>query len=106
VRDLTFRTVGLGDDAVDYQAAWDLQRELHASVVAGGAEEVLLLEHPPVFTAGRRTEPHERPGLEVDVPVVDVDRGGTGRDSSSATRSCGCPTTSTSSTTCAASRRR
>ena len=33
--DLTFRTVGLGADAVDYLAAWDLQREMHAAVVAG-----------------------------------------------------------------------
>ncbi len=67
--------VGFGDQAVDYQAAWDLQREVHAAVVAGtGPDTVLLLEHPPVYTAGRRTEPLERP---VDgTPVVDVDRGG------------------------------
>lgn len=76
MRDLTFRTVGLGDDAVDYATAWDLQRELHSAVVGGAPEQVLLLEHPPVFTAGKRTEDHERPGPEVDVPVVDVDRGG------------------------------
>ncbi len=75
MRDLTFLTVGLGDDAVDYRAAWDLQRELHAAVVAGGPEQVLLLEHPAVFTAGKRTEDHERP-VGVDVPVLDVDRGG------------------------------
>jgi lipoyl(octanoyl) transferase len=76
VRDLTFRTVGLGADAVGYLDAWDLQREVHASVVEGGPEQVLLLEHPPVFTAGKRTEPHERPDADLDVPVVDVDRGG------------------------------
>ncbi len=59
---------------MDYQEAWDLQRRLHADVVAGGAGQVLLVEHPPVLTAGKRTEPHERP---VDgTPVVDVDRGG------------------------------
>src|SRR6188472_363122 len=56
-------------------AAWELQREVHAGVVAGGPGTVLLLEHPPVFTAGKRTEPHERP-VGVDVPVLDVDRGG------------------------------
>ena len=72
--ELTFRTVGFGADAVDYVAAWDLQRELHAEVSAGAAGTVLLLEHPPVFTAGKRTEPHERPAD--DVPVIDVDRGG------------------------------
>jgi lipoyl(octanoyl) transferase len=60
---------------VDYQQAWDEQRRLHAGVVAGTEPDtVILLEHPPVYTAGKRTEPHERP---VDgTPVVDVDRGG------------------------------
>jgi lipoyl(octanoyl) transferase len=75
MRDLSFRTVGLGTEAVDYRTAWDLQREVHAGVVAGGPETVLLLEHPPVFTAGKRTEPSERP-VGGDVPVIDVDRGG------------------------------
>ncbi len=73
--DLDFTTVGFGRDAVEYVAAWDLQRRVHADVVAGGADTVLMLEHPPVFTAGKRTEPHERP-LTDDVPVIDVDRGG------------------------------
>jgi lipoyl(octanoyl) transferase len=59
---------------MDYQEAWDLQRRVHAEVAAGGEGQVLLLEHPPVFTAGKRTEPHERP-LD-GTPVVDVDRGG------------------------------
>jgi lipoyl(octanoyl) transferase len=75
VDDLDFRTVGFGDAAVEYVEAWDLQREVHARVVDGGRGTVLLLEHPPVFTAGKRTEPHERP-LGDDVPVIDVDRGG------------------------------
>ena len=73
--DLTFKTVGLGSSAVEYVAAWELQREVHAHVVSGGDDTVLLLEHPPVFTAGKRTEPHERPAAD-DVPVIDVDRGG------------------------------
>ncbi len=67
--------MGFGDAAVEYVEAWDLQREVHAGVVDGGRGTVLLLEHPPVFTAGKRTEPHERP-LGDDVPVIDVDRGG------------------------------
>jgi lipoyl(octanoyl) transferase len=74
VSELVFRTVGIGPEAVDYQAAWQLQREVHADVVAGGPGTVLLLEHPPVYTAGKRTEPHERPAD--GTPVVEVDRGG------------------------------
>ena len=74
--DLRFRTVGLGRDAVDYVAAWELQRDVHRGVVAGEPGTVLFLEHPPVFTAGKRTEPHERPDVGVGVPVIDVDRGG------------------------------
>ncbi len=60
---------------VPYEEAWARQRELHTARVAGeGPDTLLLLEHPSVYTAGRRTEPHERP---VDgTPVVDVDRGG------------------------------
>lgn len=68
------RVLGFGDDAVDYQSAWDMQRRVHADVVAGASDVVLLLEHPPVYTAGRRTEPLERP-LD-GTPVIDVDRGG------------------------------
>ena len=60
---------------VPYEQAWALQRELHAARVEGtGPDTLLLLEHPSVYTAGRRTEPHERP-LD-GTPVIDVDRGG------------------------------
>ena len=60
---------------VPYEQAWSRQREIHAEVVAGTAPDtVLLLEHPPVYTAGKRTEPWERP-LD-GTPVIDVDRGG------------------------------
>ena len=60
---------------VDYRAAWAEQRRLHDAVVAGDQPDtILLLEHPSVFTAGKRTEPADRP---IDgTPVVDVDRGG------------------------------
>jgi lipoyl(octanoyl) transferase len=73
---LDFRIAGLGGDAVDYLQAWDLQRRVHAGVVDGGDDTVLLLEHPPVFTAGKRTDPHERPVDPGGAPVIDVDRGG------------------------------
>ena len=60
---------------VDYQTAWDLQREIHAEVAYGSRPNtLLLLEHPSVYTAGRRTEASERP--TDGTPVIDVDRGG------------------------------
>ena len=60
---------------VPYEQAWAQQRELHEQRVAGtGPDTLLLLEHPPVYTAGKRTEPHERPFD--GTPVIDVDRGG------------------------------
>jgi lipoyl(octanoyl) transferase len=60
---------------VGYAEAWERQRAVHAARVAGDIDDtVLLLEHDPVYTAGKRTEDWERP---VDgTPVVDVDRGG------------------------------
>jgi lipoyl(octanoyl) transferase len=60
---------------VPYQLAWDWQRAVHARRVAGDlADTVLLVEHDPVYTAGKRTNSWERPtdGSE----VIDVDRGG------------------------------
>jgi lipoyl(octanoyl) transferase len=60
--------------SVDYADAWQLQRELADARVAGGPDTLLLLEHPAVYTAGKRTEAHERPAG--GIPVVDVDRGG------------------------------
>lgn len=60
---------------VDYERAWQWQRELHTQRVAGEVPDtLLLLEHPSVYTAGKRTEPHERPAD--GTPVIDVDRGG------------------------------
>jgi len=72
---LRFRHLGFGAEAVDYRQAWESQRALHAGVSAGTEPDtVLLLEHPPVYTAGKRTAPHERPFD--GTPVIDVDRGG------------------------------
>jgi lipoyl(octanoyl) transferase len=60
---------------VDYQVAWEEQRRLHAAVVDGAAPDtVLLLEHPSVYTAGKLTQPWDRP--RDGTPVVEVDRGG------------------------------
>jgi lipoyl(octanoyl) transferase len=77
VTKLVFREGGFGADAVDYLDAWDTQREIHERVV-GGAEPdtVWLLEHPPVFTAGKRTALSDRPLDPGGAPVIDVDRGG------------------------------
>jgi lipoyl(octanoyl) transferase len=70
-----FLDLGLGSEHIAYQAAWDLQRAIHAQVSTGARPDtVLLLEHSSVYTAGKRTEPHERP-LD-GTPVIDVDRGG------------------------------
>ena len=70
-----FEVVGLAPDFVDYQQAWDLQRQVHAEVVSGIRQDtVLLLEHDGVYTAGKRTEDEERP--QDGTPVIDVDRGG------------------------------
>jgi lipoyl(octanoyl) transferase len=71
VSEITYVHAGL----VPYAEAWAEQRRLHAArVAAEGPDTVLLLEHPPVYTAGKRTSPSERP---VDgTPVIDVDRGG------------------------------
>ena len=67
--------LGFSPDLVDYEQGWQAQREVHAQVVEGTLPDTtLLLEHAAVYTAGKRTEPHERP---VDgTPVIDVDRGG------------------------------
>ncbi|MDQ6934027.1 MAG: lipoyl(octanoyl) transferase LipB [Actinomycetota bacterium] len=71
-----FRILGFGDRAVEYRTAWDVQRAVHAEVVAGGPDRVLLLEHPPVFTCGRRTDDQEKPLDPGAAAVIDVDRGG------------------------------
>jgi len=60
---------------MEYQEAWDFQRTIHEEVASGSRPNtLLLLEHPSVYTAGRRTEDAERPAD--GTPVIDVDRGG------------------------------
>ncbi|KQR45370.1 octanoyltransferase [Microbacterium sp. Leaf161] len=72
---LDILTPGLAPSFVPYPAGWDLQRSIHADVVDGTRPDTLiLLEHEAVYTAGKRTEPQERP--TDGTPVIDVDRGG------------------------------
>src|SRR3954466_5732903 len=72
---MRFVHLGLDPDLVDYEQAWQVQRDTHAKVVAGEEPDtVYLLEHRAVYTAGKRTEPQERP--TDGTPVIDVDRGG------------------------------
>ncbi|MDV6012731.1 lipoyl(octanoyl) transferase LipB [Haloechinothrix sp. LS1_15] len=59
---------------IEYTEAWELQRKLATARAAGGDDTLLLLEHPSVYTAGKRTEDSERP--TDGTPVIDVDRGG------------------------------
>jgi lipoyl(octanoyl) transferase len=73
VTDLRFEHLGM----LDYLEAWDVQRRVHAEVVSGERPDtVLMLEHPPTYTAGKRTDPWERPVDSGGAPVIDVDRGG------------------------------
>nr|WP_153746036.1 lipoyl(octanoyl) transferase LipB [Microbacterium sp. SYP-A9085] len=66
---------GLAPTFVPYRDGWALQRRIHDDVVRGVRPDTLIvLEHEPVYTAGKRTEPHERP--EDGTEVIDVDRGG------------------------------
>ena len=70
-----FERVGFDPHFVDYQDAWDLQKRIHADVSSGlRGDTVLLLEHSPVYTAGKRTELAELPFDGSS--YVETDRGG------------------------------
>lgn len=74
---LTFEYRGLGEERrpSDYQEAWDYQREVHADVADGTRPgHIILLEHTPVYTAGRRTKPSDYP--KDGTPTIATDRGG------------------------------
>lgn len=72
---LDILTPGLAPAYVPYLDGWELQRSIHADVAASNRPDTLiLLEHEAVYTAGKRTEPQERP--QDGTPVIDVDRGG------------------------------
>jgi lipoyl(octanoyl) transferase len=75
--ELVFAHAGFGAAAVPYPGAWDLQRRLHERRANGAIPDTcLLLEHEPVYTAGKRTSPLDRPLTDPGIPVIDVDRGG------------------------------
>ena len=70
-----FLTAGLNPNFISYEDAWELQRTIHKSVATHErGDTVIFLEHEGVYTAGKRTEDHERP--QDGTPVIDVDRGG------------------------------
>jgi lipoyl(octanoyl) transferase len=69
--------LAFGPAPVDYVEGWDLQRRIHARRVADEVpDSCLLLEHQPVYTAGKRTAASDRPFGDPGAPVIDVDRGG------------------------------
>ena len=75
--ELVFVHAGFGADAVPYLRGWELQRQLHERRAADEIPDTcLLLEHLPVYTAGKRTEPADRPADDPGAPVIEVDRGG------------------------------
>ena len=75
--ELVYVHAGLGDHPVPYLRGWELQRQVHEQRVSGAIPDTcLLLEHEPVYTAGKRTSPLDRPGEDAGAPVIDVDRGG------------------------------
>jgi lipoyl(octanoyl) transferase len=75
--DLEFARIGLDGNGADYLDMWELQRQVHEQRVRGEIPDTcLLLEHRPVYTAGRRTDPLDRPVGDPGAPVIDVDRGG------------------------------
>ena len=72
---IDYVVTGLSANSVPYLSGLEKQRALHAAVVEGRAPDtVMMLEHDSVYTAGKRTEPHERP--TDGTPVIEVDRGG------------------------------
>ncbi|HAG62565.1 MAG TPA: lipoate--protein ligase B [Kocuria sp.] len=72
---LHFERIGFAPELVNYRECLDLQRQVHQEVVAGSrGNTVLMVEHDPVYTAGRRTEKHEYPWDGTD--VVPIGRGG------------------------------
>ena len=74
---LVFAQLGSGAAGIPYLEGWELQRRLHEQRCGGEIpDSCLLLEHEPVYTAGKRTGALDRPTGDPGAPVIDVDRGG------------------------------
>ena len=70
-----FEHAGFAPNFVEYLEGWEIQKRVHSEVAAGRRPDtVILLEHTPVYTAGKRTEDEEHP--QDGTPVIEVDRGG------------------------------
>jgi lipoyl(octanoyl) transferase len=70
-----FIDLGFNPEFIGYEEAWDFQREIHREVSSGARPDtVILLEHSPVYTAGKRTDAEELP--QDGTPVIETDRGG------------------------------
>ena len=77
MEELILARAGFGAQAIDYLDGWDLQRRLHERRCRGEIpDSCVLLEHLPVYTAGKRTGPLDRPVGDPGAPVIEVDRGG------------------------------
>gem|GEM_PF-6012708 len=78
VRDeLVYLHPGLGDQPMPYLRGWEIQRQLHEQRRNNQIPDTcVLLQHEPVFTAGKRTGPLDRPAGDAGAPVVEADRGG------------------------------
>ena len=79
---------------VPFLEAWEMQREIHAAVAGGDMPDtLLLLEHDPVYTAGRRTQPEDRPldGTPSSTSTAAGGSPGTDPANWSGIRSCICP---------------
>jgi lipoyl(octanoyl) transferase len=75
--ELVYLHAGLGERRIPYLRGWERQRQLHQQRASDAIPDTcLLLEHEPVFTAGKRTSPLDRPLGDAGAPVIDVDRGG------------------------------
>src|SRR5699024_1123629 len=71
---MRFERVGFAGTPADYFDCWDRQRQIHRAVASGSRPTTMLVQHAPVYTAGKRTASWDRP--DSATPVVDVDRGG------------------------------
>ncbi len=61
---------------VDYLPAWRAMQGFTAQRTAATADEIWLLQHPPVYTLGLAGKPEHLPRTDNGIPVIKIDRGG------------------------------